>query len=116
MTSTSRFSCGNWRPIQSAPIMTRNTSRHPFSRRVRHRLRVLAHIRVGIGPLRVALLRIHRHEQAHDRIIPPRVIIIQPREWIGLLTRERPGRAQRADRVARGAIGRVKLLPGERSG
>jgi len=96
--------------------VTRNTPNHPLSRRVGPRLRVLPHIRIGIAPLRVALLRIHRHEQAHDRIIPPRVIVVQARERVCLLTRERPGRARRADRVARGAIGRVKLLPGERAG
>src|SRR5579883_3622857 len=116
MTSTSRLSCGHWRSIRSAPIAPRNTSRHPLPRRVRHRLRVLPHVPIRIDPLRVALLRIHREEQAHHRIIPPRMILIQPRERIGFLPGERFGGTRRADRVARGAIRRVKLLPGERSG
>jgi hypothetical protein len=92
------------------------TTTSHLSRRIRRRLRVLPHIRIRIDPLRVALLRIHREEQPCDRIIPPGMIVRQAGEWIGLLPGKRPGRARRADRVARGAIGRVKLLPGERGG
>ncbi len=44
------------------------------------------------------------------------MVVIQAREWIGLLPGERFGRAQRADRVARRAVRRVKLLAGDGAG
>ncbi len=44
------------------------------------------------------------------------MVVIQAREWIGLLPGERLGRAQRADGVARGAVGRVELLDGDGAG
>ena len=43
------------------------------------------------------------------------MVVIQAREWIGLLPGERFGRAQRTHRVARGAVGRVELLAGDGS-
>ena len=44
------------------------------------------------------------------------MIIVQPRERIGLLPGERFGRAQRAGLITRGAVGGVKLLARERAG
>jgi len=44
------------------------------------------------------------------------VVVIQPREWIGFLPGEGFGRAQRADGIARRAVGGVELLAGDGAG
>ncbi len=86
------------------------TRKHP-SRGITQRLRVVAHIAVGVHPLRVALSDIGRHKAAHHRIIVPRVVVVQP-AGIEVLAREALVGRNGPLAVALCAVGTVGLVAG----
>jgi len=97
--SLDRFTAG-WLTIRAATRIIRYTPYRFLPRRVRPTLRVPPNIRIRTGPLRVALHHIRREELPRQRIIIPRIEVIQPRHTIGLLTREADAGGQRAGTVA----------------
>ncbi len=79
-------------------------------RRIIKRLWVRAHIGIWIHPLHVALHRIRREEDAHQRIIVPCIVIIQLRERVVVLAGVAFRRPHRAFAVEAEAVGAIELV------
>ncbi|HEU5383338.1 MAG TPA: hypothetical protein VFV38_48680 [Ktedonobacteraceae bacterium] len=77
-----------------------------LSRRIGQCLRVAGDVLVGIIALRVALLAVRGEELTSDGIVVAGVVVVESCQRVGFLAGEGFGGAQRANLVARAAVGR----------
>ncbi len=84
-------------------------SKH-LPRRIGARLRVAAHIPIGVHPQDVALHHVRREEDTRHRVVVARHVVIQPADAIALLAREADAGGQCARVVALVAVRPEQLL------
>ncbi len=110
-----------WMPMGATPSISRATVirarmtalvprriTESLPRGIVPRLRIVAHIAVGVHPLRIALLDISRHKAAHHQIIVARVVVVKPAA-IAILAREAFVCRDCPSPVAGRAVGAVDL-------
>src|SRR6266851_1116548 len=82
-----------------------------LSCRIIFRLRIISHVSIRIHPLHISTGLVDREEPPHHWVIVARVIVIQPRDTVGILPCKAFGRVHLPLLVTCGAIGSIYLIP-----